>query len=131
MIKRTGIRKWDYPEYSGEIRMEKPGFNKRFLAALAYIFAVPSLFIVLTPRDKENYLGRHGRQALFLWLSIIIFWVLLRLVFTQINNLYYSVYFVYLSQLCNFAMWLYAAWCGLKAFRGETIEIPHISRLAG
>ena len=95
------------------------------LSALAYIFWIPSLYIVLTEKRKEEFVGFHGGQALLLWTAIFILFFAVRFLVNLIWSVYYVPYLDLLEVLAGAAMWGYAVYCSYRSFRGQTFKIPH------
>jgi len=93
------------------------------LAASAYIFAIPSLYIVLTEKRRDEFIGYHGAQALRLWTFFCIIFFVLRFL---VNLLWSFIYIPYLDLLEIFAalaFWIYALYCGLRSYRGEKFDL--------
>ena len=101
---------------------DKPAFNNRFMLFLAYIFAVPAIYLVLIENKENKFVHYHSRQAFMLWVGIFFSWIFFRIVFAWINSMYYALFFVQLNHVINWSMWIYAIWCGIRAGRGEYFE---------
>lgn len=99
--------------------------NDRTLAALAYILWIPSLYVVLTEKRKEEFLGFHGGQALLLWTLIFIGFFLIRFLVNLVWRFFYVPYLDMLEALFAFAAWGYAVYCGFRSLQGLTFRIPH------
>jgi len=95
------------------------------LSALAYIFWIPSLYIVLTEKRKEEFVGFHGGQALLLWTAIFILFFAVRFLVNLLWSVFYIPYLDLLEVLAGAVMWGYAVYCGYRSFRGQTFKIPH------
>jgi len=107
---------------------EISGENK-LLAAASYAIGIPALYIILTEKRNEKFLGYHGSQALFLWIGIIVAWILLRVLLDMIWSIVYIPFLSSLISLIGLALWGYALFCAYKAYTGEYFEIPYISEL--
>lgn len=97
----------------------------KMLAALAYILWVPSLYIVLTDKRKEEFVGFHGGQALVLWTMIFIIFFALRFLVNLAWSFYYIPYLDLLEVLFASAAFGYAVSCGCRSYQGEVFKIPH------
>jgi len=93
--------------------------KNKTLAALAYIFWVPSLYIVLTEMRREEYVGFHGGQALLLWTWIFVVFFLLRFLVNLVWRFYYVPYLDVLEILFGFCAWGYAFYCALRLSRDQ------------
>ncbi|MFH1825675.1 MAG: hypothetical protein ABH823_00075 [bacterium] len=99
--------------------------GSRLLAAFAYIFGIPALYIVLTEKRHNEALGWHGAQALKLWAGYFVIFFSLRFL---INSAWQSHYWPLLNNLELLAVVLmagYALFCGYRAGLGRKIKIPH------
>jgi uncharacterized membrane protein len=88
--------------------------ENRLLAASAYLFGVPALYIILTGERKRPMVGEHGAQALLLWISFFAIFFLLRL---AINLLWLLVYIPHLDYLETLAVLLMAGYAIRSAWR--------------
>ena len=95
------------------------------LVAAAYILWVPSLYIVLTEKRKEEFIGFHGGQALLLWTAIFIIFFSVRFLVNLIWSFYYIPYLDLIEILAGAGLWGYAVFCGIRAYQGLTFNIPH------
>ncbi|OGC07732.1 hypothetical protein A2526_00245 [candidate division WOR-1 bacterium RIFOXYD2_FULL_36_8] len=94
------------------------------LCATAYLFFMPTLYIILTDRRKNKYNAFHASFALILWMVLITIFMLIR----AINMLAIA------SLQTNFAsllLWAVTIPFSLFAFFDKTIEIPIFSKIAG
>ena len=91
----------------------------KLLAAAAYVFWIPSLYIVLTEKRKEEFLGQHGARALFLWVKIFIAFFALRFLVNLIWRLAYLPNLDWIETAAAALLWGYAAYQGVRAARGE------------
>lgn len=98
--------------------------NKAF-AALAYIFWIPSLYIVLTELRKREFIGFHGGQALRLWLWIFVIFFSFRFLVNLIWGVFYVPGLDILENLLGLGLWAYAAYCGWRCYQGISFIIPH------
>jgi uncharacterized membrane protein len=99
--------------------------NDRITAAAAYVFWVPSLYIVLTDKRREGYVGFHGCQALLLWTGIFMIFFLIRFLVNLVWSFYYLPYLDLLEVLTGAGLWGYVFYCGIRSFRGLDFRIPH------
>jgi len=103
----------------------------RMLAGLAYgIPVIVAIYIILTEKRREKFAGFHGSQALFLWIGIIIGWIVLRVLLDLLWSIVYVPFFGPLITLVGLGLWLYALYCGYRAYTGEYFAIPIIGDLA-
>lgn len=99
--------------------------NSRLLVALAYIFWIPSLYIVLSEKRKEEFVGFHGGQAFLLWLVIFVAFFATRGLVNFIWSFYYWPYLDWLEILVAFVLWGYAVYCGIRSYQGINFKIFH------
>jgi len=98
--------------------------NEKLLAAAAYAFFIPALYIALTDRRKEKFLSFAAAQAILLWVLYFLIYIILRIVV----NLIPAVEIITL--IVKITMWGYALFLAAKALRGVSCPIPYISKLA-
>lgn len=101
--------------------------ENRLLAATSYAVGIPALYIILTEKRNDKFLFYHGSQALFLWIGIIVAWILLRVLLDMLWSIIYIPFLSPLVSLVGLVLWVYALYCGYKAYGGEYFEIPYIS----
>lgn len=99
--------------------------SDRFLAAAAYIFWVPSLYIVLTDKRRAEFIGFHGGQALILWTVIFIIFFAVRFLVNLIWSVFYIPYLDIIEILTGASLYGYAVYCGWRAYQGADFKIPH------
>ena len=95
------------------------------LAALAYIAWIPAIYIVLTEKRREDFVGFHGAQALLLWMIIFISFFGTRFLVNLVWNFIYIPYLDLLEVIVGMGMWGYAVTCGIRCAQGLTFNIPH------
>jgi len=99
----------------------------KMLSAAAYAIGIPSLYIILSDKRKEKFTGFHGAQALFLWIGIIIYWVVMKVVLDVIWSIAYLPFLNSLVRLAGLILWLYALYCAYRAYMGDYFTIPYVS----
>jgi len=102
----------------------------RLLSGFAYAIGFPSIFIILSDKRRDSFVGYHGAQALFLWIGILVVWIGLRVFLNFIDSL--GIYFALLDSLSSiliFFLWIYALYCGFRAYNGDYFDIPYITEL--
>ncbi|MCX5750574.1 MAG: hypothetical protein NT099_02705 [Candidatus Saganbacteria bacterium] len=104
--------------------------NEKTLAAAAYLFGVPALYIILTDLRNNKYLSFHAAQAGLLWLSWIVAIVVVRILFSLIWLLFYAWPLDPLAFLVNLVIWGYIAFCGYRVYKGIDFEVPYITKIA-
>jgi hypothetical protein len=97
--------------------------NSKLLAAAAYICWLPSLFIVLTDRRKDEFVGRHGCQALLLWTIIFLAFFAVRAFINFVWSVIYVPFLDSLEVIAASLMWGYAVTCGFRAAQGERFPV--------
>jgi len=102
----------------------------KILAAMAYAFFIPSLYIILTDKRKVKFASYAAAQSLFLWLSYLVIFILLRILYDLICSVFYFPFIETLFTMIKLAMWTYALFLASKAIYGENERIPFISNLA-
>src|SRR3989339_603779 len=98
--------------------------NDKLLAALSYVTWVPSLYIVLTDRRRQDYVGWHGCQALKLWSWIFVIFFGYRWLLNLLWTIFYIPYSEYTEFLLGLGLWIYAAYCGYRAYQKTDFQIP-------
>ena len=91
--------------------------NSKVLAAAAYIFWIPSLYIVLTEKRRQEFAGYHGGQALVLWTFIFLIFFAVRFLINLLWSFVYVPYINYLEVIVGAVGWGYAVYCGLRCFK--------------
>jgi uncharacterized membrane protein len=97
----------------------------RVLAALAYVLWVPSLYLLLSEKRQEEYLGYHGGQAFVLWLIIFLAFFATRFLVNLVWSYYYFPYLDLLEVFVALGLWGYAVYCGVRCLRAIDFRIPH------
>ena len=103
----------------------------RVLAGAAYAVGIPAIYIIMTEKRKDEFVGMHGVQAMFYWVGLMVAWIGLRVFLSLLDSI--GIYFALLdslSSLAVFLLWVYALYFGFRAYMGETFEIPYVSDLA-
>lgn len=104
--------------------------DDRILAGFAYAVGFPSLYVILSEKRKDAYVGYHGAQALFLWIGILVAWIGLRVFLNFLDSIgLYLALLDSLSSLLIFSLWIYALYCGFRAYNGDYFDIPYITEL--
>ena len=101
----------------------------RVLIASSYVFAFPSLYIILSEKRKETALAFHAAQAMFLWMFIAAALVFLRI---GVNYILSNINIPLLDKLVGFVsfiLWLYAVYCAILFLLGKDVKIPLITQL--
>lgn len=110
--------------------MSTLNYKDKILAAGAYAFFVPSLYIILTKKRRNKLSAFHAAQALLLWLSILIIFILLRVLLNFIWALSYLPFIEWLANLARLAILSYALYCSSRVFLEEKYQIPYLNALA-
>ena len=98
--------------------------NDKIFVSSAYLFGIPALYIVLTERKKEDYLGAHGQQAFWLWIWFLIIFFSLRFFINLIWGFFYIPYLEKSEVLAAFLLGGYAVFCAYRSFKGVKFTIP-------
>jgi hypothetical protein len=94
----------------------------RTLAASAYFFGIPALYLVLTERRKKPFIGEHSARALLLWTGYFLFFFVLR---SGVNWLGARWPFPGLDYVEFFLIlfgYLYLFWQGVLCYRGRWVK---------
>jgi uncharacterized membrane protein len=110
--------------------MNTLNYEDKVLAAGAYAFFIPSLYIILTKKRRNKLLAFHAAQALLLWLSILLIFILLRTSLSLIWVLAYLPFLEWLANLVRLLILAYALYCGSRIFMEEKYRIPYLNFLA-
>jgi hypothetical protein len=96
----------------------------RILAASAYFFGIPALYIVLTENRNKGYLGYHGAQAFFLWGMMLIVFFALRFYIDWMWSRRFIPQLEKLEMLAVAVMGAYVLYCGGRCLFGRVFRIP-------
>src|ERR1051326_1013463 len=99
-------------------------------SALAYIFIVNIIFLVIAPYNRNPVVRFHSFQSLFLDVACIVFWVGLGIVMNIMVGIggFFTFWWLYmLVRLAIFIGWLFLV---LQTYNGKTIVLPVIGPLA-
>ncbi len=96
--------------------------NDKLLAASAYFFGIPALYIVLTEKRKDEFVGAHGAAALFLWVRIFTVFFLLRLLVDLVWRFRYVPDLDLIEPAAAILLWGHSAYQGLLAARGASFH---------
>ncbi|MFA4906023.1 MAG: hypothetical protein WC645_05925 [Candidatus Margulisiibacteriota bacterium] len=107
--------------------MNTLNYEDKVLAAGAYAFFIPSLYVILTKKRRNKLLAFHAAQALFLWMGILLAFILLRLILNLIWALAYLPFLEWLANLVRLLILSYAFYCASRVFLEEKYRIPMIN----
>lgn len=112
--------------------MNEPNISSddRILAGFSYAVGFPAIYIILSEKRRDAFVGFHGAQAMFLWIAIAAAWIGIRLFLNLLDSV--GIYFSLLDSLSGlviFALWIYALYCGFRAYNGDYFDIPYITEL--
>jgi len=110
--------------------MEQILNEDKILAAAAYAFFIPSLYIILTEKRKSKFLSYAAAQSILLWIMYLMIFILLRITLNLIFKISYSPIIDQAVIIIKLIMWGYALFLAGWAIRGESHPIPYISNLA-
>jgi uncharacterized membrane protein len=99
--------------------------SEKVLVSLAYGLWIPSLYIVLTPKRRDDFLGRHGSQALLLWTASFIIFFAVRFLVNLIWSVFYIPFLDTLEVMTGAGLWGYALYCGYRAYVGIEFSLPY------
>lgn len=100
-------------------------FSDKALAALAYILWIPSLYIVLTEKRRQEFVGFHGGQALIMWSAIYVIFFAVRFLVNLVWSYYYLPFLNLLEVLTGALFYGYALYCGYRCFLGQSFKLPN------
>jgi len=105
------------------------GLNDKLAGMLAYVTFIPAIvFLLIEPFNKDRFIRFHAFQCLFLWATLVVLSVVLRLAFFVLflipilGHLLWLVVWLVLSIGC-FILWVVLL---VKAFQGEMFKLPVI-----
>jgi uncharacterized membrane protein len=101
-----------------------PGLPENTAAALCYLLGLVTgiIFLVLEPYNKNKLIRFHAFQSIFLHVSVIIVWVVLRTI------LPWGIwYLISLIDLAFFVLWIYLL---VQTYQGKKVVLPVIGDLA-
>lgn len=112
--------------------MEENKFSlgDKVLIASSYCFALPSLYIILSEKRKNEKLAFHASQALLLWIAIIIMLVLIRLFVYFVLSNFNVPLLDKLPGFASFVFWLYAVYRAISFLLGKNARMPLITFLS-
>lgn len=99
------------------------------LVLLSYgIPLVPALIILFSDKKNDKFLAYHSWQSIVLWGAMV--------VASVVVGAFFNIYFIqplapFFLPLFYLAIWLFAWWCGYRAFQGEYVKIPIVTDIAG
>jgi uncharacterized membrane protein len=93
----------------------KVGLPARILSASAYLFGIPALYIVLTVKQKDDFVRRHGSQAFLLWVSFFVIFFMIRMVIDWLWSRAYAPGLVWLEIVAIVLMGCYAVFCAVRS----------------
>ena len=102
----------------------------KLLAAAAYAFFIPSLYIILTDKRKVKFAAYAAAQSILLWLIYLVIFILLRVLLSLIWSVFYFPFFETVFTAAKMALWVYALYLATQALYGVNIRAPFISDLA-
>lgn len=104
--------------------------DDRIISGFSYAVGFPAIYIILSEKRKDAFVGYHGAQAMFLWIGIMVIWIGLRVMLNFLDSIGISfALFDSLSSLAIFALWIYALYCGFRAYNGDYFDIPYVTEL--
>jgi uncharacterized membrane protein len=104
--------------------------DDRILAGFSYAAGFPAIYIILSEKRRDPFVGYHGAQAMFMWIGIMITWIGLRVFLNLLDSVGISFAFLdSLASLAVFGLWVYAIYCGFRAYNGDYFDIPYITEL--
>ena len=115
---------------SGSMAKKPAGQDSALLSALSYIFFIVAVLVYMI--KKEDKIARlHAVQAMLMDVAFMVFWFI-GFAITFVSFFTFVLPFILiplmmLAMLCYTAYKLYLAW---KAYNGESIVIPVITRQA-
>ena len=105
--------------------------DDRILSGSAYAVGFTSLYIILSEKRRDPFTGYHGTQAMFLWMGIIVVWIGIRVLLNFLDSFGISFAFLnWLGSLTIFLLWIYALYCGFRAYNGDYFDIPYITEIS-
>ena len=104
--------------------------TEKQLAAGAYVFGVPALYIILTKYRYNKFLSFHAAQAFVLWVLWFLMLIGVRLGFNFLWNLGFFWLLDPLAFWINCLLWFLMAFCGYRVYKGIDFEIPVVTKLA-
>jgi uncharacterized membrane protein len=105
--------------------------DDRVISGFAYAVGFPSLYIILSDKRRDPFVGYHGTQAIFLWIAIVVIWIGIRVFLNFLDSLGISFAFLNsLSSVVIFLLWIYALYCGFRAYNGDYFDIPYITEIS-
>ncbi|MDD5382706.1 MAG: hypothetical protein PHH60_03515 [Candidatus Margulisbacteria bacterium] len=92
----------------------------RILSALAYLFGIPALYIILTANRKREYVSQHGVRAFIIWVLFFVLFFSLRSFINLIWGWYYWPPLSFLEVVLGVAMLFYILYRAGRAMAGRT-----------
>ncbi|MBI5701192.1 hypothetical protein HZC34_05030 [Candidatus Saganbacteria bacterium] len=110
--------------------MEKIKTQERLLSACAYLFFVVALYIILTDKRKIKYDAYNAAQALLLWLSYLLIFIALRIIYALLSGIHYFIFYDMLVKLAYILMFAYVFYIAYSTYNEKEFYIPYISNLS-
>jgi len=92
---------------------------QRILAASAYLFGIPAIYIVLTEQQRKSFVRYHADRALVLWLIGFGVFFSLRMLIDFIWSKNYLPGLIYLEWTFSVLLCCYLVFCAIRALLGE------------
>jgi uncharacterized membrane protein len=102
----------------------------KLLSATAYAFFIPSLYIILTDKRKNEFDSYAAAQSILLWLAYLVIFILLRILLNLIWSVFYLPFLETVFTAVKMAMWVYALYLATQALYGVNVRVPFVSNLA-
>jgi uncharacterized membrane protein len=100
-------------------------FSDKALASLAYGLWIPSLYIVLTEKRHDEFVGFHGGQALLMWSAIFIIFFAVRFLVNLVWSVFYIPFLDTIEVITGAISYGYALYCGYRCYLGQSFKIPN------
>jgi uncharacterized membrane protein len=104
------------------------GMTDNVAAAACYVLGAVTgvIMLLLAPYNRNRTIRFHAFQSIFLTVAWIVFWSLVRVVFSFLG--FFSFYSLSsLVSLAFFVLWVYLI---ISAYQGKKVVLPVIGRMA-
>lgn len=99
-------------------------------SALAYVFPINIVFLVITPYNRNPTVRFHSFQSLFLCVACVVLWVAMGIVLGIMASVagFWSIWpLFWLVRLAVFGLWLYLV---IQTYSGKNVVLPVIGPIA-
>jgi uncharacterized membrane protein len=99
-------------------------------SALAYVFPINIVFLVIAPYNRNPTVRFHSFQSLFLDIACVVLWIAMGIVWGILASIvgFWTIWpLFWLVRLAVFGLWLYLV---IQTYSGKGVVLPVIGPIA-